>query len=103
MDLTASAMLPFDDADQARSALRARLLTIVEQRRIPEAALATAKMLVAGPTVVTDATGRRWFEWVATLKIRPVPPRRYTGDLTPDEDTRRPTVDDLGLLRRRAG
>ncbi len=122
MELTAIAMLPFDDADRARAALRCRLQEIVERRQIPEAALEGAKMLVAGPTVSMDAAGRRWFEWVATLRIdaspaagrrvdslRPTP--RSGGaawddpwdDVATDDPAPRLTVNDLGLLRRRAG
>ncbi len=123
MELTAIAMLPFDDADRARAALRSRLQEIVERREIPEAALEGAKMLVAGPTVSRDAAGRPWFEWVAKLRLAPPPaagrrtgslrPNPRTGDLPSWADTwddvatddlaSRLTVNDLGLLRRRAG
>ncbi len=101
MELTASAILPFDDAAKARAALRARLQHLAEQKHIPEADLDRARLLVAGPTVITDAGGRRWFEWAATLTIRPPAPPRDLA--TPLLDDRRPTVNDLGLLQRRAG
>lgn len=99
MDVTATAMLPYPDADLARSALRARLRDIIRSRQVPAAALEGATMVVAGPTEVTDATGRTWFQWIATLKTRPEAPSGpgRSGDARP------PTVADLGLLRRRAG
>lgn len=74
MDVSATAMLPQPDADLARSALRARLRGLVESRQIPEAALEGATMLVAGPTEVSDAAGRTWFRWTATLRMRPPAP-----------------------------
>ena len=99
MQITATAMLPSDDADRARSALRLRLREIIERKQIPSASLDGATMLMAGPTTITDAAGRTWYEWVATLRTRPVVPRQHPSD---DRDAR-PTVADLGLLRRHAG
>lgn len=96
MEVTATAMLPYDDAARARSLLRTRLQDIVESRQIPEAALAGARMLVAGPTEVVDAAGRTWFHWVAALKTRRVArvhPRRD------DHPNFRPAVSEFGLLR----
>ena len=58
MEVSATAMLPYNDADRARWALRARLQDIVERRQIAEASLEGAKMRVAGPTLVDDAEGR---------------------------------------------
>jgi len=99
MEVSATAMLPHHDADRARNALRARLHDIVERRQIPPAELEGATMLVAGPTVVTDAAGRTWYEWAATLRIRGDSP----GPRADDDAGSRPTVDDLGLLPRHAG
>lgn len=101
MELTATAILPLDDASRARAALRARLQDLVDQRAIPEDALDQARLLVAGPTVITDAGGQRWFEWTATLRIRPSAPPQCLATSALDEG--RPTVNDLGLLQRRAG
>lgn len=100
MQITATAMLPSDDTDRARFALRLRLLEIIERKQIPSESLDGATMLMAGPTTLTDAAGHTWYEWVATLRTRPpVLPRRHLSD----DRAVRPTVADLGLLRRHAG
>ena len=90
-------MLPYDDAERARFALRARLRDIIEHRDIPPAVLDGAKLLLAGPVRITDATGRAWYQWVATLRTSPAASR------SADQPDPRPAVDDRGPLRRRAG
>ncbi|MCF6735615.1 hypothetical protein [Blastococcus sp. KM273129] len=111
MEIGATAMLPWDDAAAARSALRTRLRDVVERREIPESALDGATMVVAGPVTVTDAGGRTWFQWVATLRMpsaaaaAPLPsdPTAVEDPPAPGGPAARPTVDDLRLLRHRVG
>lgn len=99
MQVTATAMLPYDDANLARSVLRIRLHHLIEDKQIPPADLDGATMLLAGPSRITDAAGNRWFQWVATLRTSAATRRSAPSD---DRDAGS-TVTGQGLLRRRAG
>jgi hypothetical protein len=66
----------------ATAGLRAQLQTMSEAGGLPPD---WATLSLSGPSVLTDARGNTWFEWSATV-----------------DSEARPTVDDLGLLRRRS-
>jgi hypothetical protein len=93
----AVAVLPVKDAKVAAAALRGRLqLTADHSGEVPD----WSTFHVEGPHAFRDARGTEWFEWVATVQAHQ-PGAEVDTD---DPPTGRPTVDDLGILRkRRAG
>lgn len=102
--VNAIATLPTNDAKVARSALRGRL-ELMGAGGYGTADWATLE--VNGPRQLTDARGRSWFEWTATVEVRsaadPRPAPEVPGKQpAPDAPSPRPTVADLGILRRHA-
>lgn len=63
--LTATTALPYNDVGRATAGLRGQLrLLAVDRGHCP----AWTTFSVSGPTQRTDARGRTWFEWSATVE-----------------------------------
>ena len=72
---SASAALPYQHRQGAAAGLRAELRHLVELgyllgRRAAEESPDWNTLVVTGPTQTTDAQGRVWFEYSATLSSR---------------------------------
>ncbi|UOY03762.1 hypothetical protein [Blastococcus sp. PRF04-17] len=69
---SASAVLPYQHRQGAAAGLRAELRYLVELgyllgRQAPEECPDWTTLVVTGPTPTTDAQGREWFEYSATV------------------------------------
>jgi hypothetical protein len=92
----AVATLPLNDPKAAAAALRGRLRLIADDGGVvPD----WSTLRIEDPTTYRDARGTEWFEWVATVQVHQSTDEAEA--VADDPPASRPTVADLGILRRR--